>query len=140
MSVLVQLKRPYCGHYISKLPVLCSSFSTRISLSNSQATSNSVFDDDDKDYLKRRLAQLAEEARPIKEDPLAGKVSGIDNLATISPDEISSDSHALTPEQQQVLAKIARNLEKRAKGFPISKPKSPCNCIENSKLYTQAES
>lgn len=112
MSVLVQLKRPYCGHYISKLPVLCSSFSTRISLSNSQATSNSVFDDDDKDYLKRRLAQLAEEARPIKEDPLAGKVSGIDNLATISPDEISSDSHALTPEQQQVLAKIARNLEK----------------------------
>lgn len=74
-----------------------------------KVTPKPFFASDDTGYLKRRLEQLAEEARPIKDDPKAGKISGLGS-DTPSADDIMNEP-GLSNDHKAVLDRIAQNLK-----------------------------
>ena len=88
-----------------------------------QPTGNDGNDDEDTGYMLRRLAQLAEESRPFKDDPKAGKPYF--PSSTTTPD-ISFDLAAGT--QKHYEYKYQREIAIATKIPQYADASYPCDC------------
>lgn len=67
-------------------------------------------DDEDSGAMRRRLAQLAEEARPFKDDPLAGKILFEDETPVSQPAKVSSPPPASPHRDEEDPQKLVQQL------------------------------
>lgn len=111
-------------HLLLKNCTTISNFSTSVvntqKLENGERVNinNDQDDDDDRNAMRRRLAQLAEEAMPFKDDPKAGpQVSFESSNNHSSPSSLqnhTTDQPSLADHQQQTINKLHATLSESA--------------------------
>ncbi|KAK9236329.1 hypothetical protein V1525DRAFT_457710 [Lipomyces kononenkoae] len=101
-------------------------------------TEGAVFDEDDIGYMKRRLLQLAEEASPIKDDPMAGRASNDDFMSVKELNDLQERLSAQTFKQEHAqtiaAAQLPASASKQTRDLAFSKPWTGTESTEDAVL------
>ncbi|KAK9488107.1 hypothetical protein V1527DRAFT_458214 [Lipomyces starkeyi] len=105
---------------------------------------NSVFDARDIGYMKRRLSQLAEEANPIKEDRMAGRVPDDEFMSVKELKDLEDRLSATTFKQEYAQAiagtQLPKSASKHTQDLAFSKPWTGRESTEDAVLRMLVDS
>ncbi|KAK9370970.1 hypothetical protein V1509DRAFT_615382 [Lipomyces kononenkoae] len=102
------------------------------------AKEDARFDEDDIGYMKRRLLQLAEEASPIKDDPMAGRASNDDFMSVKELKDLEErlSGQVFKQEHAQSIAatQLPTSASKHTRDLAFSKPWTGTESTEDAVL------
>ncbi|KAK9333601.1 hypothetical protein V1520DRAFT_381848 [Lipomyces starkeyi] len=105
---------------------------------------NSIFDARDIGYMKRRLSQLAEEASPIKDDPMAGRAPDDEFMSVKELKDLEERLSAKTFEQEYAQAiagtQLPKSASKHTQDLAFSKPWTGRESTEDAVLRMLVDS
>ncbi|KAK9316320.1 hypothetical protein V1524DRAFT_38822 [Lipomyces starkeyi] len=103
---------------------------------------NSIFDARDIGYMKRRLSQLAEEASPIKDDPMAGRAPDDESVKELKDLEDRLSAKSFKQEYAQAIAgtQLPKSASKHTQDLAFSKPWTGRESTEDAVLRMLVDS
>ncbi|KAK9388770.1 hypothetical protein V1515DRAFT_595961 [Lipomyces mesembrius] len=109
-----------------------------------QPNSTNTFDAHDVGYMKRRLSQLAEEASPVKDDPMAGQAADSEFMSAKELKALEERLSAKTFKQEHAQAiagtRLPKSASKHTQDLAFSKPWTGRESTEDAVLRMLVDS